>query len=581
MNLNDAANHYDVVIVGGGPAGSTCGSLIKKYQASMKVLIVEREKFPREHVGESQLPQIGAILHEMGVWDAVERAEFPIKVGATYLWGNQNDLWDFNFVPPEQFKIEQRPAPYSGQRRATALQVDRARYDEILLKHAEGLGCEVRQETGVKTVLRDGDRVLGLDLSDGSTVTAENYVDASGNAAVIRRAMEVPIDCPTLLKNIAVWDYWSNTEWADSIGIGGTRVQVISVGFGWLWFIPMSPTRTSLGLVCPVTKYKSSGKTPEELYLDAIASSPRITELVANGKREGKVRTTNDWSYVSTRTTGENWMLVGESAGFADPILAAGLTLTHVGGREAAYSLIALHRKEFDADWLKHCYHDNQVRRVRQHMRFAEFWYASNGRFTDLQDHCKDIAKSSGLNLTAQQAWAWLAQGGFTNDVPGQAVVGGFTLASMMQVTKRFTGEDIHWNSNDYNVYRLNLEGTTSANVPVYDSGKITSVPCFFRGDNRLPMIGFYGILVEILKRVPYIDAILKNVVDLARSKGFSGDLQIFVQNTIDVLEVLVREGWVTAEFDPSRTRLRVNVPVNQDIYREHEEFRKGFKTST
>ncbi|MBX3362332.1 MAG: tryptophan 7-halogenase [Phycisphaeraceae bacterium] len=100
---------YDVVVVGGGPAGTTVASLLRKYNPNLSVLILEKEKFPREHIGESQLPGISGILHEMGVWDKVEAANFPIKLGASYTWGKIGDIWDFDFYPAEEFVDEARP----------------------------------------------------------------------------------------------------------------------------------------------------------------------------------------------------------------------------------------------------------------------------------------------------------------------------------------------------------------------------------------------------------------------------------------------------------------------------------------
>src|SRR5580658_7423459 len=117
---------YDVVIAGGGPAGSTLGTLLRKYDPTISVLILERERFPRDHVGESQLPAVCEILDEMGVWDKVEAANFPIKIGATYRWGLTNDLWDFNFLLEGKFADEPRPARYEGVRKRTAFQVDRS-----------------------------------------------------------------------------------------------------------------------------------------------------------------------------------------------------------------------------------------------------------------------------------------------------------------------------------------------------------------------------------------------------------------------------------------------------------------------
>ena len=110
----------DVAIVGGGPAGSTVGCLLRKYRPELRVAIFEREAFPRDHVGESQLPPISKVLAEMGCWDAVEAAGFPIKIGVTYRRGRTDDLWDFEFLPGDDFEDRPRPDVYAGQRELTA-----------------------------------------------------------------------------------------------------------------------------------------------------------------------------------------------------------------------------------------------------------------------------------------------------------------------------------------------------------------------------------------------------------------------------------------------------------------------------
>ena len=216
---------YDVAIVGGGPAGSTAGALLKKYNPDLSVAIFEKEKFPRDHVGESQLPLIGRILNEMGVWERVEAAGFPIKVGATYRWGSSPDLWDFNFAPPEQFETIERPGKYEGVRISTAWQVDRAIYDKILLDFAAELGCEVFEETAGEGVVRDDpDTIDHLTITrDGERdeVRARHYVDASGRPGALRRKLPIEVTTPGSLKNVAFWDYWENAEWAAEIGVGG------------------------------------------------------------------------------------------------------------------------------------------------------------------------------------------------------------------------------------------------------------------------------------------------------------------------------------------------------------------------
>ena len=563
---------YDVAIVGGGPGGSTTGALLKKYAPHLNVVICEREKFPREHVGESQLPAIGAILNEMGCWDKVEAANFPIKIGGTYRWGSSPEMWDFDFVPVDQFQDEARPAPYEGQRVRTALQVDRAIYDDILLKHAAELGCEVRMEVAVTNVERDADEIQSLKLKDGGTIRARWYVDASGHKGVLRRAMDVPTHCPTNLKNIAIWDYWDNAKWAEEIGIGGTRVQIMSLAYGWIWFIPLGPTKTSIGLICPAEYSKESGKSVEELYTEAVASEDRIRGLIEGGSRRNELKSTTDWSFLSDRTVGDNWILVGEAAGFADPILAAGMTLTHTGAREAAYTLLAILDGEsgHDSHWLKDQYDNNQRTRIKQHIRFADFWYASNGQFTDLQNHCQEIAESAGLKLTAAEAFRWLAQGGFTNDVIGQAGIGGLDLAATKQITEQFTGEESTWHINQFNVFRLNIDAETRRVIPRYVNGKIQAVECYERGTNRLALVGMYELMFKVLQKYSDIEQIVKAVMGVLKQQLTGSHAKAAFNYAIQALEVMISEGWVDAELDPTKSRLSVSAPQVGGLIHPH-----------
>ncbi|MGB3240839.1 MAG: NAD(P)/FAD-dependent oxidoreductase [Geitlerinemataceae cyanobacterium] len=559
-------NHYDVVIVGGGPGGSTTGTLLKKYNPNLHVLILEKEKFPRDHVGESQLPQISDILNEMGCWDKVEAANFPIKIGANYRWGQDPEPWEFNFLRIEDFKEEARPAKYEGQRKQTAFQVDRAIYDEILLNHAKEMGCEVRQETAVTKVNNDGDFVTALTLSSGEQITSNYYIDASGHIGVLRRALGVQTKSPTQLQNIAIWDYWENAEWATQIGAGGTRVQVMSLPHGWIWFIPLSPTRTSIGFICPAEYYKQAKKSASEIYYEAIKSEPHISQLVENATHRGNIETTKDWSFLAERTFGENWFLVGEAAGFADPILAAGMTLTHVGGREAAYTILELYKGNIEENWLKTQYDRNQRRRIQQHIRFADYWYAANGQFTDLQAHCQSIAKESGLNLSPSDAFRWLAQGGFTNDIVGQAVIGGFDLASMKQMVQRFSNEEIPWEVSGNNVFELNVDGAIEELVAVYTKGQIQQVNCYVRDENRLPITGIYGLLLDILKRTSDIQKIYQYLMSLFPQRFSAEHTRVAIQNTMSCLEVMTIEGWVKAKFNSEKPPLKISMPVEGEL---------------
>lgn len=567
----------DIAIIGGGPAGSTTGALIKKYSPSLSVAIFERETFPREHVGESQLPPISKILDEMGCWDQVEAAGFPIKIGATYRWGQDDTLWDFEFLPLDDFKDEPRPAQYTGQRKQTAFQVERARYDEILLNHAESLGCDVQQSTAVKEIGREGDRVTHITLQNGSKVTAQYYVDASGNAAPLRKAMGVDVTVPTALKNVAFWDYWDNAEWAVEIGVGGTRVQVMSLDKGWLWFIPLSPTRTSIGFICPADHYKKSGKTPEALYMDAVAREPRIAALTANAKRDGHVQATKDWSFLADRSAGENWLLVGEAAGFADPILAAGMTLAHTAAREAAYILPHVIDKPAEKDWLFESFSATQHARIRQHIRFADFWYSANGQFTDLQDYTSKIAADAGLKLDGKNAFQWLGSGGFTNDAAGQVGLGGLDLVGMKQITERFTDNTLSWELNRFNRFKLALKDTRETFAPHFKDGKIVKIPCYERGGKRLLRTGLFDLLIQVLARHVAIADIHAALLAFFKSRPDSAaSPEIGLHHALQTLEVMLVEGWVTGTIDRRKARLKLSTPREGAIIHTNTDSQPG-----
>lgn len=554
--------HYDTVVIGGGPAGSTVGSLLRKYDPTHRVLILERERFPREHVGESQLPPVSAVLHEMGAWDKVERAGFPIKIGATYRWGATDELWDFEFLPLSLVKDEPRPASYEGWRSQCAFQVERALYDKILLDHAAELGCEVREETKVSEIRREGDRVTSIVLENGEEVTARHYIDASGNSAILRRAMGVEIEVPNVLKNIAIWDYWENADMAVEIGVGGTRVQVLSLGYGWLWFIPLGPTRTSVGLVVPADYHKRTGKSPDELYREACQEEPRLRALLQNATREGQCRTTKDWSFVSDRVAGENWFLVGESAGFADPILAAGLTITQVGAKELAYTILAIDRESHDPQWLRSVYCEAQRTRVWQHIRFATFWYTGNGRFTELFDVTQEIAKDAGYELDPNKAFWWFASGTFTHDSP-TATLAHHSLATAKYIAQVFTNQTVEWEIARKNRFKVNLDGAQEERHPEYREGQIRAIRRYRRDGKVLRLSNLNELILNILEREPDATRLCNMAAQhFQRFSRTPSEVQERMMRFVEAFEALILEGWIVGEIDADRPFLNMRTPT-------------------
>jgi flavin-dependent dehydrogenase len=488
----------DVAIIGGGPAGSTVGSLVKAQNPDLDVAIFEAARFPRDHVGESLLPACCAVLSEIGVWDKVEEAGFPVKLGGLYRWGVTDDIYPLAFLRGADYEDPPRPAKYEGQRSLTAFQVDRSLFDTILLDHASSLGCKVFGEVQVAKVETEGDYVKGLALGDGVgsgiTVEADYYVDASGTRGILRKALGIGVESPTALRNIAIFDYWRDADWGTRSGTDGTNIHIMSLDWGWLWFIAMGKTRTSVGLVTSAAYYKQSGLSTEELYVKAIAEQPLISELLEQARRENNLRAESDWSYIADRVVGENWFLAGDSSGFADPILSAGLTLAMTGARKVAYSISELRLGQLDPAWIKTEYDRIQRSNVRDHIRFADYWYSVNAKFTELKEYCSEIARDAGLNLSADEAFRWLGSGGFSGDAGGyeSPSAASFRLGTVKAMVGAFGGEPSAWQIDRYNKLILKLNGAVRETSASYYKGRIEPQESYRRGSSRLFLKGFY-----------------------------------------------------------------------------------------
>ena len=555
----------DVAIIGGGPAGATVGTLLKKYNPGLDVVIIERELFPRDHVGESLLPAVTGVLDEMGVWDRVEAANFPVKLGATYRWGKQSDkdLYYFHFLPEGKFTQTERPGKYQGQRRQTTFQVDRSIYDKILLDHASERGCRVYQQSKVTEIKKSGDRIDGLTVSlagrtESETIEAKYFVDASGGESIVRKAMGVEVESPTLLRNIAIWDYWENTEWAEKIGNGGTYVYVMSIGYGWIWFIPLGPTRTSIGFITSAEHYKKSGQSTEEMYLEAISKEPLIRSLTKNGARENRLEATKDWSFIADRLYGQNWFLAGDACGFADPILAAGLTLAQMGSRRVAYSILEIEKGELEPEWIKSQFNRIQRRNTLNHIRFADYWYSANEQFTDLKEYCSEIAKGAGLTLDADAAFQWLGTGGFADELNGLPFSGTYTLTAIKAFTSRFSEKNTSWFVYENNLFELNIADARDDAVALYDQGRVHRLECLRKGEQVWPLNGVYKCIYRAFaSRDREIQLLAERFIFELRKENIPISTDI-ARICLEALEALVTEGWVTASYDPNLPLLDV-----------------------
>jgi flavin-dependent dehydrogenase len=534
----------DVAIIGGGPAGAIAACLTKQLRPELDVAVFEAAQFPRDHVGESLLPIACAILDEAGCWEKIEAEGFPVKLGAFYRWGITPELIRFPFLQ-DSYQDRTRPGEYAGQRVKTTWQVDRGIFDKVLLDHAKSLGCKVYEGHEVSRVVTDSDRVSSLQIeSRNEVVKARYYVDASGVRGMIRRAIGVETEYPTSLRNIAVWDYWRNAEWIDREG-QGTYIRILSLDWGWLWFITIGESRTSVGLVTSAEYYKQSGLSTEELYQKALQEEPHIGPLLVNAEREYKLGADKDWSYLSSRLIGENWFLAGDSCGFADPILSAGITLALSGSRKIAYTIKALEEAVEDPAWVRSEFERTHRANIKSHIRFADFWYKANKRFSDLEEYCSEIAKDSGLTLDPKEAFQWIATGGFTDDYSDQPMVGTYTLSAVKTIIGEFTAITPEWQVIKHQRLKLNLDGAARIRSAVYRDGTIKAKEAFIRGDSSLLIDAYYRHAYMALNAETDPRKILELMGKWIASRLPDHDPQLAVLISIETLEAMLAQGWI------------------------------------
>ena len=308
------AESCDIVVIGGGPGGSACATLLA--DQGYRVVLLERARFPREHVGESLLPASIPVLEQIGVMPAIESAGFVVKRGATLVWGKDPEPWSWYF------------ADDPGQR-ATSFQVVRSEFDHILLKNAAAHGVDVREEHQVLDVGLDGERVTGVEyMADGhkGAIGCRFLVDASGQAALLSRKLALH-QWDEYFKNLAVYGYYENAAHLEPPNDGNIFIE--SYEHGWLWKIPLHTGVTSVGAVVD----KEIGQEGlRELgprgFLEAqVGLAPRTKELLKAATLVDEPNVERDWSYTSKQFAGDGYVLVGDAACFVDPLFSSGVHL--------------------------------------------------------------------------------------------------------------------------------------------------------------------------------------------------------------------------------------------------------------
>jgi flavin-dependent dehydrogenase len=381
----------DVLVIGGGPAGATLATIVKKHAPERRVVILERAPGPRHHVGESLLPGMIPVLKEMGVFEKVDGAGFPRKLGATYVWGRDRTPWenDFNDV-----NMTELIARYGGvpEKLEYAWQVRRSEYDEILLSHAAECGVEVVRGVQADGIVEADGRVAGATgrFDDGTRTRweAQFTADCSGQAAFLARYRPVRAYDPRL-KNVACYVYYRGAPWMFNYTghPDKTKIFICSVPSGWFWYIPLDKDLVSVGFVTTVERLKAGGGDLRALFDRELAACTELAPSLAKAERvkgiDGEDRdffTHSDWSYLPVESAGPGWVACGDAAVFVDPILSSGVTLAHLSGHRAAYTMLEHWRRGTEGEramlWSDYGTYCRDI--AGQYLALALFWYGND-----------------------------------------------------------------------------------------------------------------------------------------------------------------------------------------------------------
>jgi flavin-dependent dehydrogenase len=318
---------FDVVIAGGGPAGSSTANLL--CQRKRKVLVLERDRFPRFHIGESMLPFANDIWKELGVFEKLD-ASYIHKPGARFI--HEESGADFTYY----FDTAIRPGrPY-------AFQVKRAEFDKMLLDHAASLGAEIREQTKVEDVAFEADGVVVKAAGAGGRyeVRAPVFVDATGRDALIagKRNLKVPDGLVTT--NVALHSMFRNVDRENGANEGNIVLGLFDGG--WWWLIPFKDGDTSVGIVFEKSYTKvNRGLSAEQMYHQAIDQLPHLKKFLAHANRFLDVGSQGNWSYRSKQFYGDRLLMVGDSAAFVDPLFSTGVLFAINGAKFAVQHLDA------------------------------------------------------------------------------------------------------------------------------------------------------------------------------------------------------------------------------------------------
>jgi flavin-dependent dehydrogenase len=331
MIASTSAQSPRVVVIGGGPAGTTVSTLVA--QQGYRVELFEREKFPRFHIGESLIPQTYFVLERLKMLPKMQNSRFVKKYSVQFV--NQHGKLSEPF-----YFIEHKPHESSQ-----TWQVLRSEFDQMMLDNARSQGVTVHEGAHVTEVLFDGDRARGIRVKtdDGATreVLADVVVDASGQSTMIMDRFNLR-EWDPVLKKAALWTYFKGAVRDAGRDEGATIVLQTQGKKGWFWYIPLHDDVLSVGVVASFDYLFKDRPTKdhEAIYFEEVTRCPGLQPRIAKAERIAPFRVLKEYSYKARRAAGDGWVLVGDAFGFLDPLYSSGVLLALKSGQLAADAIV-------------------------------------------------------------------------------------------------------------------------------------------------------------------------------------------------------------------------------------------------
>ncbi len=320
--MTKTGNLFDAVIIGGGPAGASSAAILAEH--GHRVLVLEREKFPRYHVGESMIPFTYGPMERLGLVPLMKKSAFQKKYSVVFISPNGRASQPFYFFNR-----------YDKDTVAQTWQVLRSEFDEILLNNARSKGAEVIEEITVKELLRDGDKVVGVRAQHKSgeavEVRAPITLDCTGKESftAVRNGWRTK---DPYLNKVAVWTYYKGSKREPGLDEGQTAVAYVPEK-GWFWHIPQHDDMVSVGVVAEGKYLTRDGvREPEQIFKREVERNAWIKDHLSVGQQVGPHYVTSEYSYHSRHCGSDGLLLVGDAFAFLDPVFSSGLLLALKSG---------------------------------------------------------------------------------------------------------------------------------------------------------------------------------------------------------------------------------------------------------